>query len=886
MFQRRRLSLRVLVLIGLVLLISTGFSTAQTIPKPEDVLGFEVGADFHLATYEQAIRYFRSLEQASPRIKLFEIGKTSMGKPMIYAVISSAENMARLDRIKEISKQLSLVGGLSDKEAKNLAAEGKPVVYIDGGLHASECAPAQQNILLAYTMVASEAPDIRFIRENTVLVLVFANPDGMDLLAEWYLSNVGTPYEVSRMPYLYHKYVGHDNNRDSYMVNMPETQNLTRIANQEWYPVILYNQHQTAPFPARIWIPPASEPTNPNAHPMLIRWQNLIGSAMGAVFDREGKSGAISRTVFDTWYPGYVTQVVDGHNIISLLTETALYRYATPHFYTLDDFPDEYQDFTTSAFYPNPWPGGWWRLRDAVDYCFTASKAVLQTAAKYPSELLYDKYRMGRDIIERFKKEPPYAWIIPKAQWDPPTAALLLDKMMLLAVDVYEADDDFVSDGIHYPAGTWVIPMSQPFGLFIKNIFEEQEYPDLIKYPHAWQGLVGMQKFPGAYLPPYDMAGWTLPHQMGVKVTAAQSPLDVGLSKLDKIVPPAAKAAAGANYAYIISPRTNNSFTAVNRILKSGGEVYRTRESETIGGKVYPPGTYLIISKSVEPALMENIAGSLNLNVGGADSRPVGEVVQVKSPRVALYKSYTASMDEGWTRWLLEQFEFPYTNIEDPEVKAGDLRERFDVLIIPSMSTNAIVKGLKKGTIAPSYVGGITENGVRNIKEFVEAGGTLVTLNNSCLFAIDKLGLPVRDTLKGLKPPGRREPKREDTKPPQFSCPGSILRMDFDVKHPVGYGMPEHAPALFSRSPAFSATASFGEDKIPVAIAKYPGGELLISGYLLGGKHLNNKSSAMDVPLGAGRVILLGFGVQSRAQPHGTFKLLFNSLYYSAYQEK
>jgi hypothetical protein len=613
----------------------------------------------------------------------------------------------------------------------------------------------------------------------------------------------------------------------------------------------------------------------------LIRWQNLIGSAMGAQFDREGKPGAISRVVFDTWYPGYVTQVVDGHNIVSLLTETALYRYATPHFYTLNDFPNEFQDFTVSAFYPSPWKGGWWRLRDAVEYCLTASKAVLHTAAKYPSEMLYDKYRMGKDVMERFEKEPPYAWIIPHDQWDAPTAALLLNKMILLAIDVYEAEDSFVTDGITYPAGTWVIPMTQPFALFIKNIFEEQAYPELAEIPHAWQGLVRTETFADAYLPPYDMAGWTLPYQMGVKVATAHTPVEVGLSKLESVDAPAGSVAGSAGYAYVLSPKTNNSFTAVNRILKEGGEVHRAKDAVTAGGTSHPPGAFLVRTGSVSRSYMDSLAKELSLDVGGTGSRP-SNAARLKAPRVALYKSYSASADEGWTRWLLEQFEFPFTNIHDPDVRAGNLGDRFDVLIIPSMSTSAIVEGNRKGTIAPPYVGGITDKGVRNIKAFVESGGTLVTINSGCLFAIDKLGLSVRDALKGLRPAGRRGPQREDGKPPEFSCPGSILRMDFDTKHPVAYGMPETAPAVFNRSPAFSVTASFSGDGAPITIAKYPKGDLLMSGYLRGGKHLNNKSSAVEVGLGEGRVILLGFGVQNRAQPHGTFKLLFNSLYYAA----
>ena len=403
----------VVLLAVLAALTLAGPALAQTIPAPKEVLGFEVGADYHLATYQQAYKYFMALEQASPMIKVHEIGKTAMGKPMIYAVITSQANMAKLERYREITRKLSLVEGLTDEQARALAAEGRVVVYIDGGLHASECAPAQHNIQLAYDLLTATDPQTRAIRDNVILVLVFANPDGMDLLAEWYHPNVGTPFEVSPMPWLYHKYVGHDNNRDSYMGNMPETGHINRIVNEEWLPEVLYNHHQTAPFPARIWIHPAAEPQTPYTHPLLVRWQNQFGTAMGTAFDREGKPGAISRTVFDSWYPGYVTQVADSHNVISLLTETALYRYATPRFYTVDEFPEPYRDFTVSTFYPNPWKGGWWRLRDAVDYCLTASKAVLTTASNYRQELLYDKYQMGRDTIAKFRKEPPYGWIVP-----------------------------------------------------------------------------------------------------------------------------------------------------------------------------------------------------------------------------------------------------------------------------------------------------------------------------------------------------------------------------------------------------------------------------------------------------------------------------------------
>jgi len=848
---------------------------AQTVPRPEDILGFKPGADFKLATYEQAVQYYRRLEQASPLIKVYELGKTSMGKTMIYAVVTSQANMAKLDRYKEITRKLSLVSGVTDEQARALASEGRAVVYIDGGLHATECAPAQHLIQLAYDLVTGDDPHTRLVRDNVITILVFANPDGMNLLAEWYQSNLGTPYEVGPMPWLYHKYAGHDNNRDSYMTNLAETKNITRLVSQEWFPAILYNQHQTGPFPTRIFVPPQAEPTNPNIHPLILRWQNLVGTAMAAAFERENKSGVVSGFRYDSWYPGYETQAVDGHNIVSILTETNLYRFATPHLYTLSDFPEAYRDFVPSVFYPNPWKGGWWRLGDAVAYNLTASKAVLHTAAVNRDQLLYDKYRAGAGVIARFRKEPPYAWIVPPDQWDPPAAALLLNTMKLHGIEIGKADSRFASDGLTYPAGTWVIPMSQPFALFVKNLFEEQRYPDLTKYPDAWQGIVSPQKFKDAYLPPYDMAGWTLPYQMGVKARPANNPLDVPLSPLDKAtVDGRVEGAAGPTY--LISPRTNNSFIAVNRILKQGGEVARAREAFTLGSNSYPPGTFIVTRGMTAPAA-EAMAKELGLTIAGTAARVSAGTARLRAPRVALYRSWTAQMDEGWTRFLFDQFEFPFTNVQDPEIKAGDLNRSYDVLVIPSMSTDAIVDGLKIGTVPPQYAGGMTANGVRNVKTFVEGGGTLVLLNHATSFALDRLGLPLTDVLKEFKLPDRRE--AGEAKPVEFACPGSVLRMQFDPKHPVAYGMPEEAPGMFIQSPAFRFNPSFG-DKGPVAVAKYPAEEILMSGYLKGEKHLKSAVAAADVPLGKGRVILLGFGVEQRGQPHGTFKLLFNALYY------
>ncbi len=871
-----RLTRSALVLILSVVLGIGGSGTLSAqgaLPAPEEVLGFKVGADYHLATYTQAVQYFRLLAKNSDRVKLFDMGLSSMGQTMTYAVISAPDNLARLDDYKGMMRRLSLARDLEPEEARRLAREAKAVIYIDGGLHASECAPAQHNIQLAYDLVSAQDERSLRILRDVILVLVFPNPDGMNLLAEWYHPNVGTPYEVSPMPRLYHKYAGHDNNRDSYIGALAETRNLNILVNREWFPVILFNHHQTAPFPARIWTPPNSEPTNPNVHPLLVRWQNLIGSAMGAAFDSEGKEGAISRILFDTWYPGYMTQVQDSHNIISILTETALYEYATPHFYTVQDFPQTYQDLTMSAFYPNPWKGGWWRLKDAVDYCLTASLSVLDIGSKFKEELLFNKYQMARDVMSRFRNEPPYAWIIPRRQHDLPSVVLLLKRMIELGVEVWAAEESFTSDGLSYPAGTFIIPMSQPFALFIKNIFEEQRYPDLRKYPDLWQGIVQSKKIEGAPFDSYDMMGWTLPYQFGMTAVPAQTPLSVRISPQAKPAWLEAAAPESGGFGYLIRPEANNSLTAAARLLKQGARVVRAKSPFTVQGSSYPAGTFLVPSgRSAGRSDMSRLAADLGVTIAACPGLPKVETMVLKTPRLAVYQSWVPSEDEGWTRLILEQYEIPFTVLHDGDIKAGHLKANYDALIIPDHWTaELITDGFPKGMVPPPYTGGLTANGLRNLKKFAEEGGTLIFLNSACNVALSSFGLPARNALKNVK--------REE-----FVCGGSILRLEVDASHPVAYGLTAETAGVFSQSCAFEILPSYESKKETRSVAKYAAEGLLMSGYIFGERLIQSKSAILDVPIGLGRAILMGVPVQYRGQSYATFKLLLNSVFLAAAQ--
>jgi hypothetical protein len=876
-----RYSLLSVFLIG----VTSQAALAQgNVPTPESVLGFEVGADFHLASYDESLEYFRVLADVSDRVELVEVGRTSEGRQWYVALVSSAENLRNLQRYKEISQRLAHPAGMTDAEARSLAAEGKAIVHIDGGLHATEVAHAQHTIQLAYDLAGgAEDPEIRSILDDVILLLWFSiNPDGQNMVAEWYDSNVGTSYEVASMPKLYQKYVGHDNNRDGYMLNMIESRVVTRVV-REWEPQVLYNHHQTAPFPARIWIPPFAEPVSEHVHPLMWRTVNLIGMAMAQALEERGQRGAMHMgTGFDDWYPGFMDHANSFHNVASLLTETGLYRYATPHFYTVSDFPSRARDLRPQSLYSSPWAGGWWRLRDAVDYMLTASISVLDVAAKYKHDLLYNRYQAGRDVIATYTDGPPYAYFIPQDQRDPVAAVELLRRLAFNGIEVSQLESSIQLEGQTYPAGTWVIPMDQPFGNFVRQLMDVQEYPDLREYPE------------GPPDQPYDIAGWTLPYQMDVRVVEAAVPLtarvreamtpvrgdsvtwDAGVGDAAPfdmppgvgfnsnpvaagIVPPHGRA-TGSGSALVVDAAQNNSFRAINRAWREGGQVRFLPGTPGQNGAGGSSGKWVIsnIGQSVMNAMVREYA--LQAERGSASGSPV------RRPRIGLFRPWRASMDEGWTRWLFEMYGFDFTSVYNHDLIAGELGSRYDVIVIADMSGSQITDGFAKGSVPPRYAGGIGNEGVRNLDEFVKGGGTLVTWNASSRFAIDALHLSVKNVVADID--------REE-----FFLSGSIVSMVVDPSHPVMSGMPNPGKIFVSRSPVFTVEDDFQG----TAMAKYSkAGSPLLSGYLLGEDYLQGYASALDAKHGDGHVILLGMKPQWRGQPFGNFRVLFNAALYSS----
>ncbi|MEQ9299523.1 MAG: M14 family metallopeptidase [Cyclobacteriaceae bacterium] len=829
--------------------------TAQsTITKPEAYLGHKPGADYKLTTYEQWSEYMNILADESPRMAIGDMGETTEGRRMIYGIISSEANMERLDEFKATAKRLSLIDGVSPEEALKMAASGRAIVWISAGLHSTETAPPQHHFQLPYDVITGEDPTTKMIRDSVILILPIANPDGMTQVAEWYRQNVGTEYETSPLPTLYNKYAGHDNNRDTFIANLKETQNINRIVNSEWYLSLFYDQHTAAPFPARIWIPPGPEPTNPNKHPIIIRTKNLVGSAMGKGLEENDQTGAISRIAFDIWYPGYIDgPAIEGHNIPSILTETALYRYATPKTYTIDDFPEEYKELRMGVFYPSPWKGGTWRIGDAVAYNLTASKSLLETVALYKSDFLHNKYKMGTDVIKRFNEEGPHGWVVPKEQADKGTTALMLNRMMQNGVQVFEASAALAAGNDQINEGDYVLPTTQPFGLYVKNLMEYQDYPDLRKFPHLWQGISRMTKWDGAPFLPYDGVGWTLPSQMGIKTIELDKPLTEALAQLD--APISAGSLSGSSRSSIISASENNAYLAANLALQSGGTVSRTTETMDQDGQTFPVGSFLIKGGKLSGAAL---AENADVPVFAVASSPGSQ--KLKEKRIGLYDSWRANMDAGWIKLLLDQYGFEYSLLRNNDLQQAGLSKQFDVIIIPDQSLSQIMDGHKEGDMPPEYVGGLGEEGVAQLKAFVEAGGKLLLNKRASDIALEHFGLPVTNVLK-------------DVKTADFTCPGSVLRVNYNATASTR-GMSAEGIGYFAQGHAYEIEDSTGIE----VVATYPNAPLLISGWLEGGELIQGKAAVIKASMGKGAVTLFGFNVQNRMQAYGTIKLMMNSL--------
>lgn len=835
--------------------------------SPENFLGHKVGADRKLADYNQIRDYFQKLDKESDRIKVMTIGKTTLGKPMIMAVITSASNMAKLDEYRAITRKLRDAGDLTPEAAKELARKGKAIVLITCSLHATEIAASQMSMELAYKLVTGDTPFDSEKALNDVILLLAPtiNPDGEQMVTEWYRKYLGTKFEGGRMPWLYHHYAGHDNNRDWFMFNLPETKAVTKVLYHTWIPQIHIDEHQMGSTGARLFIPPFMDPPVPTVHPLVWRGVALCGVNMAYDLQKEGCKGVVYDRSFTAWWIGACDDTSWLHNSIGLLSEMASVQTASPIYIDPTEVSDSYAQKRIN--FPDPWPGGWWRLRNLVDYELILSMSLVKTAHLHKEDFLFNFYKMCKDSIEKRSEGQPFAFVIPNAQRDYPTTLKMLEILKFGGIEIHQAKKDFIADGKFYKAGSFVVMMSQPYRPYAQALLEKQEYPDMRQYPG------------GPPEPPYDNAGWTLPLQMGVTCDRVDRPFKAEMDKLESIPYPEVTAPKKSAPYVILDTKKNASYAAVFGLLKSNADIYRTKECFIKDKKHFCTGSFIIKNTPAVQKNLPNLLKKWHTTALALDSIADIPKSPMKKSRFALYQSWRSSMDEGWTRYVLDDFGVPYTTLHNKDFKAKkgkvDLLKRFDVIVFADENAQIIKSGEPAPgsrwarwftPMPPEYSGGIGKNGVAALKDFVARGGILVTLNSATGLVFKEFKAPAGNAL-------------ENVSRDKFFCPTSILKVKVNPKTPIGYGMPFEAAVMFSRSPAFRSQVPRGEWDRTV-VAGYPEKDILLSGWLLGEDALARRSALIDLTYKKGHIILVGFRCQHRAQSHGTYKFLLNALLY------
>lgn len=910
---------------ALLLLLSASSTFAQTIPSPKQHFGFAIGDDYQLATYTQTAAYFKKLAETSPRVKLVDIGKTEEGRTQYMLIISSPENLKNLDKYKAISQQLAHAEGLTDEQARALANEGKAVVWIDGGLHATEVVGAHQLIETAWQLSSRTDAETVNLLNNVIVLMTHANPDGQELVSNWYMRDSKPEKRTTQfLPRLYEKYAGHDNNRDFYMFNLKESQNMGRQLFVEWLPQIMYNHHQTGPAGTVVAGPPFRDPFNYVFDPLVMTELDAVGASMINRLNAEGKPGytKLGGSVYSTWYNGGLRTSTYFHNMVGLLTEII----GSPTPMEIPVVPDR---LIPSSANPYPVLPQKWRFRQSIDYSVSLNYGVLDYAVRHRDELLYNIYKMGKASIQKGEKDnwglsPKFSaeitklaqaaqpttprteeagggegrgrnsipvklydsvlkklayrdargYIIPANQPDFATATRFINTLITSGMQVHKATADFTVGGKTYPKGSFVVKTNQAFRPHILDMFEPQDHPNDFQYPG------------GPPIAPYDAAGWTLAYQMGVQfdrqIEAFDGPFEkVAYGELQTAkgsIAPSAKAAG-----YLLNARANNAFAVANDLLKAGIDVFRTNDSVYNN---FNKGSFFIPASGKNKVAVEQAIVSLGVDAVTLAKRPTN-LTKITPARIAIWDTYGGSMPSGWLRLIMEQYHFVADVIYAKDIDTGNLKTKYDVIVfvggaIPSLTATAGRGGFgfgepKADSIPEEYrnrLGRITAaKSIPQLKQFLEDGGNIITIGSSTNLAYH-LNLPIKnalvETVNGVEKtlPGEK-----------YYIPGSILKVSVDTTQLAAYGMPSQADVYFDASPVFNILPE-GQSKGTIKpLAWFASAQSLRSGWAWGQSYLNGGIAAFTAKVGKGNLYAFGPEITFRAQPYGTFKLLFNGLY-------
>jgi hypothetical protein len=922
------------------LLVYTFTAFGQNAPKittPKEALGFNIGDDYHMATYSQLETYWKKIASECNRCKLVEIGRTAEDRPHYMMIITSPENLKKLDHYKEISQKLAHAEGLTDEQAHALAREGKPVIWIDGGLHASETVGSQQLMEQVYQMASRNDPETLHLLDDTIALYVQANPDGQEMVAKWYMREEDEKKRsLQGLPKLYNKYIGHDDNRDFYLSAMPETTNMNRIMFIEWFPQIVYNHHQTGPAGAVIFMPPFRDPFNYNLDPLIPLGIEGVGTAMHSRLVSKGLGGSAMRTGanYSTWWNGGLRTIPYFHNMIGLLTE--IIGDPTPMQVSLVASKQ-----LPSGDWPLPVAPQTWHYRQSIDYEMENNRAVLDYAARQHELLLYNLYRMGANSIakgshdnwtttpkridalnaaaaadaptgggrgrggaggaagdammsagglgmatlppalyEKILHDPahrdPRGFIIPATQADEANAVEFINALLKTGIDVMKASSAFTVAGKSYPAGSFVVKTAQAFRPHVMDMFEPQDHPNDFRYPG------------GPPIPPYDITGWTLAMQMGVQFDRIMDGFDGPFQKLPyKPLPPPAAAITGpaTPAGYLISHKVNNSFKLMNRLLKANAEVYWMKDELKAEGQSLGTGTIWVPASPAAKSILTKGAAEFGVPVFAVAKSPVGEAYKLKPIRIGLYDQYGGLMPAGWIRWIFEQYEFPFEMVYPKTLDAGDLKSKFDVIVFTDGAYRRGGEGRRGGGLFANripddvpaeyqaWIGTITDKTVPQIKKFVDSGGSVVTIGSSTTMG-EILGVPVTNHLTEKGPDGKDRPLPAE----KFYIPGTLLKANIDNTQPLAFGMPNQVDVLYDNSPLYTLAPDAAQ-KHTTSVGWFSGNDSVASGWAWGAQYLTGGTAIAEAKVGEGSVTLLGPEVTFRGQPHGTYKLLFNGVY-------
>jgi hypothetical protein len=872
----KKLKLYLKVLIPFFLFFNLFFSSVaysqETIPDPESYFGFIPGSDRMLFDYENLISYLEKLEQNSPKIKMEKIGESPMGKPMYAVFISSEKNINNLDKLKEINKELALNYHLSEEQQNTFVKEGKVFFLFTLSMHSNEVGPSQALPLIAYELLTSQDEKINsWLNDVVYMVVPNHNPDGMDMVINHYKKYKGTKYEGSSMPGLYHKYVGHDNNRDFVALTQSDTRAISDLFSKEWFPQVMVEKHQMGSGGPRYFVSPPHDPIAENIDAGIWNWMKIFGSRTITKMTEAGLKGISQNYLFDDYWPG-PTETCIWKNTIGMLTEGASAKYATPIYIEpneLGAYGKGMGEYKKSINMPEPWEGGWWRLSDLIQYEIISTKSYLETASLYKEEILKFRNDMCKKEVSKGENTPPYYYVFPQKQHDLSELVNLINLLNDHGIKVYKLKKDIQIENTSFYSGDIIVPLAQPFRAFIKEILESQVFPAR----HYTPG--------GELIKPYDITSWSLPLHKGVQVfeiNENKGSFENAYTELE--APYNLYTSADSEYNFLLlSSSNNNSFKAVFTALKNGIKVEQILEPYNVNGQEYPTGSFIVYKNKN----IEELTKVLNFTPEYLKTNVTVTKRDLKLPRIALLETYYHAMDAGWTRYVLDSYNIPFNTIRPDEVQKIDFEKDYDVLIVPDEKKSVLLTGSFQSEneqyfmkYPPEYLRGMEEEGYEKILKFIGNGGKAIAWRDATeLFSgIQKISnddktkeefeFPVKNVSENIVKQG-------------FSCPGSLLKINLKKDHPITYGMPSSVGVFHRDGPIFKTWQPYFDVDRRV-IGTFPERDILISGYIENEEKIGNMTSIVWLKKGKGQVVLFSFNPQFRASTPATYKLLFNSI--------